>query len=328
MIIRKDTPIPGDEIASTESPAAVPPVEAVSGPQVSALITSRNCINDLRRLLASLEASQERNRLEIIVVDNSSRDGSGRVDQEFEGVHVLRLQKNFGRTRALNIGTRTAKGDYLLLLEPHMEVQPETVVSLVRAFEETPGAGAVCPLTLGDKGEPELRIHQLPDSPTLAAIWRGEQEFPALPAQFATEPVPAEFISRAAVLVRRDFVKGMNFFDERYGDFGPELELCFQIRQAGKKLFVLPQTTIRRHALPGWWEAAPSPIKAQQSADFALGAARYIGKREGSMAGIKFQFSAALAALGRTLTFQAPGYNARRLLYLVTGQKVDGTQGD
>src|SRR5947209_14906981 len=80
-----------------------------TAPRVTALVVSRNCAEDLRRCLAGLESTVPRNMLEILVVDNGSRDESATMDSEFPSAQFLRMPKNFGITKALNIGLRTAK---------------------------------------------------------------------------------------------------------------------------------------------------------------------------------------------------------------------------
>ena len=62
------------------------------------------------------------------------------------------------------------------------------------------------------------------------------------------------------------------------------------------------------------------------SADRALGAAVYLGKRQGFGSALGFRMSAIFHVLGRILTFQNPGYDFQRLTALISGQKIDGTQ--
>ena len=57
----------------------------------------------LRRAIEALERSQERDRLEILVVDCGSQDESPRLDGDYPAVQILRLPQHFGATRAMNI---------------------------------------------------------------------------------------------------------------------------------------------------------------------------------------------------------------------------------
>ena len=99
-------------------------------------------------VLTALEGSNDRESIEILVVDCGSHDESAQLDTEFTNITMLRLPRYFGRTKALNIGTRTANGDYLLFMTPEVEVLPTTIPSLVAQLDADPEAVAVCPILL------------------------------------------------------------------------------------------------------------------------------------------------------------------------------------
>ena len=67
--------------------------------QVSVLIVSHNSIAALRRCLTALEASKGRETMEILVMDNGSRDGSSTIDSEF--THITHCA-----CRAISAGPR------------------------------------------------------------------------------------------------------------------------------------------------------------------------------------------------------------------------------
>src|SRR5580692_3380668 len=122
--------------------------------KVTALVFSYDSAPALRRCLAALEGSNDRSSIEILVVDCGSHDDSAQLDSEFAGVTMLRLPRYFGRTKALNIGTRTAAGEYLLFMTPEVEVLPTTIPSLVAHLESEPETVAVCPLLLDTEAQP------------------------------------------------------------------------------------------------------------------------------------------------------------------------------
>src|ERR1700733_4477228 len=106
--------------------------------KVTALVFSYDSAPALRRCLAALECSNDRSPVEILVVDCGSHDESAHLDSEFSGVPMLCLPRYFGRTKALNIGSRTSAGEYLFFMTPEVEVLPTTIPSLVARIDSEP----------------------------------------------------------------------------------------------------------------------------------------------------------------------------------------------
>ena len=104
-----------------------------------------------RRCLDLLETSDwPRDALEIVLVDNGSRDDV--VEQLETGsvpVHVERLAENRGFAAAVNVGLRDLDGvDYVALVNNDAFVSPGWLRPLVDALESDPTAGAACPKIL------------------------------------------------------------------------------------------------------------------------------------------------------------------------------------
>src|SRR3984893_15550073 len=118
--------------------------ETKTEPRVTALIVSYNNAPALRRCLAALEQSQNRETLEIIVIDKGSRDGSELIDSEFPHITVLRLPRNFANAKALNIGMRTAAAEMVFFLVPEVEVKPDTVALLAKQLDDDPDTCGAC----------------------------------------------------------------------------------------------------------------------------------------------------------------------------------------
>ncbi len=314
------------------------------GVTTSVLIVSYNCEPALRRCLTALEASEQRETFEILVVDKGSLDGSGQLDGEFPNVTILRLPRNFGRTKARNIGTRTAKGEFLFLLEPDVEVSPGAVSQLTAALAAEAGAVAVCPLLVDDEGRPISRAACLPGPKALYRAWAEGKPWMdmvagPLPEEASLSPVmessgtagdedgepsalagkiPVECPEPAAVLVRTGFVKGMSYFDERYGEFGSDLDLFTQAHRAAKKIYVLPAVRALWRAAEGMWTPSHPPARTLVAADYGIGAVTYVGKHYGWAAGLKLRVRMLLRALGRM--------QLGLFVHLLSGHKIDGSQ--
>jgi GT2 family glycosyltransferase len=302
--------------------------ESPATPKVSVLVTSYNCAASLRRCLAALEKSGSRDTMEILVVDLGSQDESPGLDAEFPGATFLRLPRNFGLTKARNIGVRTATGEFVLFLHQDVEVSPETVSLLAARLEADPEVIAVGPLLMDPEGHPSSVIRRLPSEETLAKAWRGYDP-PGVPFDLKAEAVPVERPPDTALLVRRQFVRGMNYFDERYGYYWADAELCLQVRRAARKILLLPQVRAVYHAGDSALPEDPN-TRALLVSDCALGAAGYISKHQGWLAGLRFRVSSVLAAFGRALwslvRFQDVSFHFNVFRYLLSGQKIDGSQ--
>ena len=292
--------------------------------KTSVLIVSYNCASALRRCLEAVEKSQARELIEIFVIDNGSVDDSPALDADFRDITFLRLPRNFGLTKARNIGIRSAKGDYVFFLQPDVEVVPETIARLVAVLDAEPDAWAVCPLLDDAQGQPAPLLYPLPDSKSLYQAWRqGARE--AAPASVPTDGhTPVDCPAGCALMVRKHYLKGMNYLDERYGEHWSDVEVCYQIRRVSKKILLVPEARAVHH-WDLWQPDGPGP-RALLSADCGLGAAAYMAKRRGFLAGLGFRVKLVLAALLDLLLFRDLACNFLKIKYLAAGQKIDGTQ--
>jgi GT2 family glycosyltransferase len=272
-------------------------------PRVTALVVSRNGEADLRRCLESLERSNERERLEILVVDDGSRDGTASVPDDFPNVISLKLPKRFGWTRAVNIGLRTAKGDLVFLLPPHVEVEPDTISALADRIDESPEIGAVTP------GTPKTWSFPTPEA--LQTAWKTNELPGAKPLGHSGEH-EVDYPMGAPLLTRRELLRAMNYLDNRFGDRWADLEMCSRIRGGGKSILVLAHVRVKMH------EVENEGQTQLEWTDSANGVATWIGLHNGFLAGLTSRLSMAFHALGRGKTSAFTG--------ILTGSKIDGNQ--
>ena len=116
-----------------------------------------------------------------------------------------------------------------------------------------------------------------------------------------------------AVLIRKHFVRSMNYFDQRFGHYWADADLAMQIKRAGKQILLFPGIRATYHA-------APDPVEGDPlaRADRVSGAAALVGKYEGGMAALSFRLGAVLSALAR--------FDLGMVSKLTGGQKLDGSQ--
>jgi len=271
-------------------------IAPVTTPKVAAIIIVYNQAAELRRAIAALERSERREQLEILVVDCASDDSTAEVADEFPGITMQRLPEHFGATKALNIATRTARAEYLFLLSPDVEVAPDTVARLAEKLDAEPSVTGACPLLVDGDGKPVMRTRRFPDRQSLSEV-RGGGELGWIPIPdeaLVLDRSPVLYPGREALLIRKQFVVGMNYFDERFGEYWADADLAIKIRKAGRKLELYPAIRATWHA-PA--EAAPNDIIYKS--DRIVGAAALLSKHDGLLAGFGFRVAAIFGALTR-----------------------------
>jgi hypothetical protein len=128
-------------------------------------------------------------------------------------------------------------------------------------------------------------------------------------------PAAVECAGFEALMARKYFIKGINYFDDRYGEFGADAELAYQINRAGRKTRVLPEIRVVQHRT---MQPVSSAVENLLLADRVNGTAVYLGKHFGFVSGLTFRIQQILKAL---ISFRFP-----LLVALVSGEKVDGSQ--
>ena len=263
------------------------------------MVVSRNRQEQLRRCLQSLEQSEGRDKLQIIVVDNGSSDGSESLDSEFSHTQFIRLPKNFGLTKAMNLGWRAADAEYVFFLHDDTEVEPAAALRLAELLDSSPDVAAACPLLVDPQGNPAPQLGVFPPDNNWA---------PAAPD--GNEPIPVEYPRGAAFLMRVALIRAVRQIDERFGQFGGDADLAAQINRSGKKILLVPTVKVLHHGSGGY--------TTEERADFLLCRAAFSAKYFGFAEGLKARLA---AVFGPLFSFQFG-----ELSRTISGQKIDGTQ--
>ena len=227
-------------------------------PVLSIVIVSWNVREDLRECLQSLlkdEGSRlESGEIEIIIVDNASTDGTAEmVNLEFPQVKLLVNSQNLGYTKANNIGINHSRGKYILLLNPDTVVHQGALQALIDCAESHPEVGIIGAKLLNPDGSVQRSARSFPDIG--AGLFRNTflgRLFPNNPfvrryllEDFGYDEVrEVDWVSGAAMLVRRDLIERIGGLDERFWAYCEDVDLCWRAWQAGYKVLFCPNAVI------------------------------------------------------------------------------------
>ncbi len=200
----------------------------------------------------------------------------------FPAARFIRLPKNFGLTKALNIGVRAAEGAFVLFLHDDTVISGENVTKLADCLEARQDIGAVCPVLMSEAGQRAPQVRALPTT---------SDPDPAFRAATGEGEIVAQCVSGAAILFRTSYLRALRHIDEKYGSYGSEIDLCAQVKRSNKKLIVLADVP----ALHYWKE---SPVKKSALAgDRAVGTAIFLSKQYGFVSGMLYRLKTGLGGL-------------------------------
>lgn len=231
-------------------------------PLLSVVIVSWNVRDDLRECLQSLLGTgdlgsgtgKQLSEIEVIVVDNASMDGTAEtVRREFPQVKLIVNDENLGYTKANNIGIRQSRGKYILLLNPDTVVKPNALQALIECAEAHPDAGIIGAKLLNPDGSIQRSARSFPDIG--AGLFRNTflgRLFPNNPfvrryllTDFSYDEVrEVDWVSGAAMLVRRELFERIGLLDERFWAYCEDVDLCWRAWQAGFKVLFCPNAVI------------------------------------------------------------------------------------
>jgi N-acetylglucosaminyl-diphospho-decaprenol L-rhamnosyltransferase len=205
--------------------------------------------------LTALQEAPPRLRVEIIVVDNASTDGSVEMlHQSFRHVQVIAAPDNLGYARALNRAFALARGRYLLALNEDTRVLPGACETLVEFAERHADAGLIGPRLLNPDGTPQRSGWQ--GFPSLRSaliealyLWRIAPWLPWVRrseavADDSCELHAVDHVLGAAMMVRAEIVRTLGGMQEGFFLFLDETEWCLRIKRAGWRIYVVPGARI------------------------------------------------------------------------------------
>ncbi|MEF9477609.1 glycosyltransferase [Chryseobacterium sp. 1B4] len=112
--------------------------------KLSVIIVNYNVTQLLRRCLLSLQKYIREVEYEIIVIDNASTDPSWQeLITEFPDIHFISSETNGGFSKANNQAIQTAKGEYILLLNPDTEFEGFYMKELLDFADAQPSFGCL-----------------------------------------------------------------------------------------------------------------------------------------------------------------------------------------
>lgn len=215
---------------------------AAALPRVLIVVLNYNGKDLLGPCLRSIREHTAYANYRVVVADNASPDGSlAIVESEFPWAEAVQNGANLGFAKGNNAILATRDADYYLLLNNDTEVTPGWLEALLREAEADPAVGLVGAKLLF----PDGRIQHAgcivePREPRHLGY--------LAPGNTHNEPRDVDYVTFAAVLIKREVVEAIGFLDEGYAPmYYEDVDYCLRARAAGFRVRYAPASVIVHH---------------------------------------------------------------------------------
>jgi GT2 family glycosyltransferase len=229
----------------------------MSRPDFSIIIVNWKVRALLEKCLDSIYKNDQGINLEVIVVDNDSRDGTSEmVMMQYPEVKMIALAHNSGFAKANNLAISQARGKYLFVLNPDTEILPNFFSITKQFLDNHPAVSIMGPKILNPDKTLQLSIRKFPNLLSQVFIMLKLRNilvdskllanYLLLDFDYSKEQ-DVEQIMGAAMVIRSEVLDKIGLFDERFFVWFEEIDLCKRAHQAGFRIRYFPDAQIIHH---------------------------------------------------------------------------------
>ncbi len=209
--------------------------------RLSIITINYNGLKDTCELIDSIPFN---NNLEVIVVDNASKeDEASIISERFPQVKVIRSDKNLGFAGGNNLGIKEAKGDYILLINNDTYFKDFNIEPLIKRLESSDKIGIVCPKLRFAWGNNPIQFAGYTPLSNITlrnkAIGFGEED----KGQYEIAH-PTPYAHGAAMLIKREVIEKVGLMPECFFLYYEEIDWSMMFTHAGYEIWYDPSCTV------------------------------------------------------------------------------------
>lgn len=227
--------------------------------KLALIIVSYNTKELVRNQLNYLKKIQTNIDYEVIVVDNGSDDDIKELKSEFHDVIFILSKNNLGYFGGANLGVKFSNSEYLFILNSDILASDYCFDKLIDFIEKNKNIGIIAPKLIypDERGIQNscFRFHNIL-TPLIRRTALGDTKFGMFENKKMLmddfnheETIECDWILGAAFVIKKDFLKEIGGFDERYFLYYEDMDICKTTWKNNKKVVYLHNTfMIHNHA--------------------------------------------------------------------------------
>lgn len=173
------------------------------------------------------------NKIEVIVVDNNSIDGSDKqIKLKYPQVKLIKNKTNVGFVKAINYGIKKSTGQYVFIGNDDLIFEKNSIRVMIDYFAQHPRTGII-----GGKIFFKDHPQQISSAGYLMNKWTGH----IYPAPIFGKTKEPNWVQGCAMFVRRTLFNQIGLLDEDFSlIYFEDFDLCLRAKKNGWKVVYLP----------------------------------------------------------------------------------------
>ncbi|MEZ2301781.1 MAG: glycosyltransferase [Microcoleus sp.] len=224
------------------------PLPRNHNPLVSIIIAVKDAYVPLEDCLKNIISQSTYPNFEVLVVESETADTPKSLNGENQiSVKSIKLPQPFTPARAYNLGSKSARGEYLVFLSDIAEIITEDWLRHLLYYAEQPDVGAVGSLLLSADRIVQHAGLVLGDKSTVNWVMKG---FPANSDGYAGSLVCAREVSAvtdSCMMVKKSEFERIGGFNEHFFTYYQDIDFCLRLKKEGKRIILTPRSVLISH---------------------------------------------------------------------------------
>ena len=190
---------------------------SISGQNLSVVIVTLKSENVIHKCIKSINQN-----IPIIVVENSNNQRFKKdLESQYKNLKCILSKSNIGMGAGNNIGIKSAKTDYVYILNPDATLEPNTLDEIFLASKKIPEFSILSPINV-DLNFPNYK--------------KSSKE--------KYSPFKVEYVDGFSMLLNKKKFEDNIYFDENFFLYLENNDLCLRVNKAGGSIFIVPTAKI------------------------------------------------------------------------------------
>lgn len=224
---------------------------------ISIIIVNWNTKELLLKCVSSIEQEINQYKVEIIVVDNASNDGSVQALKDFyPHVKLIQNKENLGFAKANNIGIKSSSGKYVCLANSDVELRDDCLFRMYDYMDKHQQIAVLGPKVFYPDMRNQVSCTNFPTLWNNFCEASGLHKISHLSKIFSGEYMryyhhnailKVDSLVGCFLMVRRNAIDQVGLLDERFFIYAEEVDWCKRFRNAGWDIVFLPDASVIHH---------------------------------------------------------------------------------